>query len=161
MYKIPELQDLYFMSFYFTDPTHCKWWYDAEAFLFSLVNEPGWAPVKLNQTGSYYYNPVYAIYTCSYYGPTFGGGHDIYIANNAAYSSSSYSYLYTYRPPSGYGYGFSSFLAGSSHFTPDEIETFFIPEGEILLPFIYLFIIFYFTFNFNTYFLRTTKFFLK
>ena len=77
---------------------------------------------------------------CSSYGPTFGGGHDIYIANNAAYSSRSYSYHYTYGPPSGYGYGLSSFLAGSSYFTPDEIETFFIAEGEILLPFIYLLI---------------------
>ena len=129
-----------FMSSYFTDSTHCSWWYDAEAFLFSLGNEPGWVPVKLNQTGSYYYSPWNSIYSCSYYGPTFGGGHDIYIANNAAYSSSSYSYLYTYRPPSGYGYRGASLLAGSYHFTPDEIETFFykpfIPEGEILLPFI-------------------------
>ena len=129
-----------FTSSYFTDSTHCKWWYDAEAFLFSLVNKPGLAPVKMNQNGSYNYSPWYAIYSCSSYGPTFGGGHDIHIANYAAYSSSSYSYLWTYRPPSGYGYGASSFLAGSYTFTPDEIETFFyerfIPEGEILLPFI-------------------------
>ena len=128
------------MSSYFTDSTHCRYWYDAEAFLFSLGNEPGWMPVKLNQTGSYYYSPWNAIYSCSYYGPTFGAGHDIYIANNAAYLSSSYSYLYTYRPPSGYGYGGRSLLAGSYHFTPAEIETFFykpsIPEGEILSPFI-------------------------
>ena len=129
-----------FTSSYFTDSTHCTWWYDAEAFLFSLVNEPGWAPVKLNQTGSYYYSPWYAIYSCSYYGPTFGGGHDIYIADNAAYSSSSYSYHFTFRSPSGYGPGRSSFLAGSSYFTPDEIETFFyepfIQEGESFLPFV-------------------------
>ena len=151
-----------FTSSYFTDSTYCRYVYDSEAFLFSLVNQPGWAPVKLNQSGSHYHSgPQHAIYSCSYYGPTFGGGHDIYIANNAAYSSSSYSYHYTYSPPSGYGYGLSSFLAGSSYFTPDEIETFFILEGEILLPFIYLFIIYYFTFNFNTYFLRTTKFSLK
>ena len=149
-----------FTSSYFTDSTHCRWEYDSKAFLFSLVNQPGWAPVKLNPSGSYSLSQ-YSVYICSSYGPTFGGGHDIYIANNAAYSSSSYSYHYTYGPPSGYGYGPSSFLAGSSYFTPDEIETFFIPKGEILLPFIYLFIIYYFTFNFNTYFLRTTKFSLK
>lgn len=120
-----------FTSSYFTDSAYCRYGYDSEAFLFSLVNQPGWTPVKLNQSSGYS-----AIYICSYYGPTFGGGHDIYIANNAAYSSSSYSSFSTYIPPSGYGYGYSSFLAGSHHFTPDEIETFFfktfVPEGEIL-----------------------------
>ena len=125
-----------FTSSYLTDPTHCTWWYDAEAFLFSLVNEPGWAPVKLSQTGSpQHYNPWLAIYSCSYYGPTFGAGHDIYIASNAAYSSNSYSYLSMFFPQSGHGYDRSTFLAGSQYFTPDEIETFFfepfIPEGEI------------------------------
>ena len=120
---------------YFTDSTYCRYRYDSEAFIFSLLNEPGWAPVKLNQSRN-----SYSVFICSSYGPTFGVGHDIYIANNAAYSSSSYSYHYTYGPPSGYGYGYSSFLAGSPFFTPDEIETFFIAEGEILLPFIYLLI---------------------
>ena len=123
------------LSPYFADSTYCRYGYDSEAFLFSLVNEPGWAPVKLNQSGDNS-RRQYSIYSCSYYGPTFGGGHDIYIANNA-YSSSSYSSFYTYRPPSGYSSG-SSFLAGSYSFTPDEIETFFyktiIPEGEILFP---------------------------
>ena len=132
--------------FYFTELSYCRFGYDSEAFLFSLVNEPGWAPVKLNQTeAGYYSGPQYAIYSCSSYGPTFGGGHDIHIANNAAYSSSSYSYLITYTPPNGYGIGLSSFLAGSRYFAPNEIETFFykpfIPEGEILLPVIYLLLI--------------------
>ena len=27
--------------------------YDPQAFLFSLVNKPGWAPVKFGQTGKY------------------------------------------------------------------------------------------------------------
>lgn len=127
---------------YFTDSTHCRWGYDSEAFLFSFVNEPGWAPVKLNQSGYYAYaGPQYAIYSCSNYGPTFGAGHDIYIANNAAYSSSSRSNLYTFRPLS--GYGSTSFLAGSYYFTPDEIETFFyktfILEGEILFYFSFIY----------------------
>ena len=147
-----------FTSSYFTDSTYyCRYVNDSEAFLFSLINQPGGAPVKLNQSG-YSYRQQYSIYSCPHYGPTFGGGHDIYIASNAAYSSRSFSYHYTYSPPSGYGYGYSSFLAGSSYFTPDEIETFFIPEGEILLPFIYLFIILLLT---STHFLRTTKFSLK
>ena len=107
------------------------------------MNEPGWAPVKLNLSSGN--AAAQAIASCSNYGPTFGWGHDIYIANNAANSSSSYSSFYTYSPPSGYSSGRSSFLAGSSYFRPDEIETFFykafIPEGEIILSFIYLLLI--------------------
>jgi len=98
--------------------------YDSAAFLFSLVNKPGWQPLKVHQTGSL------SIYTCSSYGPTFGGGHDIYIANNAASNTNSYSNLGdTYSPPSGYSYGSSfsrSFLAGSYYyFRPDEVEVFY------------------------------------
>ena len=109
----------------------CQYRYDSSAFLFSLVNKPGWAPVKLPQTGqySYYRN---SIYDCSSYGPTFGGDHDIYVASHASSSSSSYTNLgHTYSAPSGYSYGNSfsyTFLHGQSNtnnFTPDEIETFY------------------------------------
>ena len=108
----------------------CQYHYDSQAFLFSLVNKPGWAPVKLPQTGTYSYYS-YSIYDCSSYGPTFGGGHDIYIANYASSNSYSAAYLgYAYSPPSGYNYGGTftyTFLAGGSsyNFTPDEVETFY------------------------------------
>ena len=103
--------------------------YDSKAlFLFSLVNKPGWAPVKLPQTGKYS-SSQYSIRFHSSYGPTFGGGHDIYISNSASSNSYSYSQLgYTYSPPSGYSYGSTfakTFLAGTSSFTPDEVETFY------------------------------------
>ena len=104
--------------------------YDSAAFLFSLVNKPGWQPLKLDQTGYYRY-PSYSrsIYSYYNYGPTFGGGHDIYIANNAASRTSSYSNLgHTYSPPPGYSYGSSftqSFLAGSYNFRPDQVEVFY------------------------------------
>ena len=102
-----------------------KYQYDSKAFLFSLVNKPGWAPVKLPQTGS----NSNSIRFQSSYGPTFGGGHDIYISNSASSNSHSYSDLgYTYRPPSGYSQGSTfarTFLAGTSSFTPDEVETFY------------------------------------
>ena len=106
----------------------CQYRYDSQAFLFSLVNKPGWAPVKLPQTGAYSYQG-YSIYACSSYGPIFGGGNDIYIANYASSSSSSYTHLgSTYSAPSGYSLGstFSNtFLAGTYNFTPDEVETFY------------------------------------
>ena len=102
--------------------------YDSQAFLFSLVNKPGWAPVKLPQTGQYS-SYRYSIFACSSYGPIFGGGHDIYIVNYASSSSSSCTALgYTYSAPSGYSLGstFSNtFLAGTYYFTPDEVETFY------------------------------------
>ena len=77
--------------------------YDSKAFLFSLVNKPGWAPVKLSQTGKHSSDKAYSIY--SSYGPTFGGGHDINIKSDASSNSNSYSNLgHTYSPPSGYSY---------------------------------------------------------
>ena len=106
-----------------------KYQYDSKAFLFSLVNKPGWAPVKLPQTGRYSSNRLYSVCFRSSHGPTFGGGFDIYISNSASSSSNSYSQLgYTYSPPSGHSYGSTfaqTFLAGTFYFTPDEVETFY------------------------------------
>ena len=105
--------------------------YDPQAFLFSLVNKPGWAPVKFNQR---YGLSSQSTYRC-YSGPTFGGGHDLRIY----FLHKSYSKLgHTYSPPSGYGLLGSNlaetFMAGSFHFNPDEIETFyyaaFTPQGR-------------------------------
>ena len=103
--------------------------YDSNAFLFSLVNKPGWAPVKLPQTGKYSSRRKYSISDNPSYGPTFGGGHDIHISNYASSNRNSYTNLGTeYSAPSGYGYGSTftqTFLAGTYYFTPDEIETFY------------------------------------
>ena len=113
----------------FPTGSSCQYRYDSQAFLFSLVNKPGWAPVKLPQTGTYSYYNRQSIYDCSDRGPNFGGGHDIDIVDYASTSSSSSTYLgYTYGPPSGYSYGSTpttTFLAGTYQFTPDEVETFY------------------------------------
>ena len=105
-----------------------KYQYDSKAFLFSLVNKPGWAPVKLPQTGRYS-SGANSVRFRSSYGPTFGGGFDIYISNSASSNSNSYSQLgHTYSPPSGHSYGSTfaqTFLAGTYLFTPDEVETFY------------------------------------
>ena len=93
------------------------------------MNKPGWASVKLSQTGQYSNRKSYSINSYSSYGPTFGGGHDINIKSDASSNSNSYSDLgHTYSPPSGYSYGSSfsrTFLAGTYKFTPDEVETFY------------------------------------
>ena len=106
-----------------------KYQYDSKAFLFSLVNKPGWAPVKLPQTGKYSFSRAHSVRFGSSYGPTFGGGHDIHILNSGSSSGNSHSNLgYTYGPPSGYSYSSTfakTFLAGTYSFTPDEVETFY------------------------------------
>ena len=78
------------------------------------------SPVKSNQL---------ALYTNAGYGPTFGAGHDIHIANNANANTGSYSnFGYYYQVPSGYSYGSTTrnLLAGTYQFTPDEVETFYL-----------------------------------
>ena len=102
-----------------------RYQYDSKAFLFSRVNKPGWAPVKLSQSGQYSHQKSTSMFSYSSYGPTFGGGHDINIKSYAP----SYSNLgHTYSPPSGYSYGTTfarTFLTGTYKFTPDEVETFY------------------------------------
>ena len=103
--------------------------YDSKAFLFSLVNKPGWAPHKLPQTGIASSRRAHSIYCVSSAGPSFGGGIDTYISNYASSNSNSHADLgWTYSLPSGYNYGSTfaeTFLAGTNAFTPDEIETFY------------------------------------
>ena len=106
----------------------CGRLYGSKTFLFSLVNKPGWAPVKLSPTGRYSSRDNF-ILSCSGYGPVFGGGYDIAIANYASSNTDSFANLgHTYSPPSGHSYGSSftkSFLAGSFKFQPNEVEMFY------------------------------------
>ena len=67
-----------------------------------------------------------AIYRKLSYGPTFGGGHDIYIANNANSNRDSYTGLgNTYTAPSEVQ-DENKILAGTFDFTPDEMEVFYL-----------------------------------
>ena len=114
---------------YFVVGSGSRYRYDSNAFLFSLVNKPGWAPVRLRQTGKYSSRRQHSIEDIPSYGPSFGGGHDIHITDFASSKRSSFSNLgYTYSPPSGYAYSSTfaqTFLAGTYVFTPGEIETFY------------------------------------
>ena len=93
-------------------------------FLFSFKNKDGLEPFKLHIK-----NYQHGIYGNSGYGPTFGSGHDIYIADGAGSNTNSYSNLgYNYVQVSGYKYGASdtqSLLAGSYNFQPHEVEVFY------------------------------------
>lgn len=71
---------------------------------------------------------VNSIYTGANYGPTFGGGHDIYISDNSNGNTSSYSNLgHGYTSANGYIYGSTqaqSLMAGSYSFQVTEIEVY-------------------------------------
>ena len=123
--KISQMSLLFHL--YFVVGSRSRYWYDSNAFLFSLVNKPGWAPVRLPQTGKYSSRRQHSIEDIPSYGPAFGGGHDM--SDFASSNRNSYSNLgYTYSPPSGYTYSGTfarTFLAGTYQFTPGEIETFY------------------------------------
>ena len=70
--------------------------------------------------------PKYAIYGYSGNGPTFGGGHDIRIHNNANGNINSYTnFGQSYPVPSGVR-NKNTILAGIKSFTPDEVEVFYL-----------------------------------
>ena len=125
--KFTEIVCDSFLPFCLLD-SNCGYLYSSKAFLFSLVNKPAWAPVKLSQTGKYS-SYRFSIYSCPSYGPIFGGGNDIWITNYASSNTNSLTTLgHTYSPPSGHSFGSSfttSFLAGSFKFQPDEVEVFY------------------------------------
>lgn len=95
-----------------------------DCFMFSLVNNSG-IPQTFSIITS---NKNFATYSYSTYGPTFGGGFDLYICSEANKYNSSYSNLgHTYNPPVGASYGSTkakNFLAGSYNFILTDLEVF-------------------------------------
>ena len=99
-----------------------KYKFDTNAFLFSLVNSYN-TSVKMNII-----QPQNAIYASSYYGPTFGGGHDLYVALDSSYAYSNLGHSYQ-LPSFLANYGVNSqqaqsFLAGSYNFQLVEVEVY-------------------------------------
>ena len=90
---------------------------DPCAFLFSLTNKDN-QPCKMRQI-----NTNKSILCCSSYGPTFGGGYDIYVCDSANTTPGSYSNLgHSYQHPQpSHGY---SYLAGTNQFKLSEIEVY-------------------------------------
>ena len=107
----------------------CCWSSASKAFIFSLYNVKGYNPVKMMQ----YRYQQYAMYMRSSYGPTFGGGHQIYISNDAINNQGSYTECgYTYSNPPGYSGWNCGFFTGSHYFTPSDIEVFYEIGSSIL-----------------------------
>ena len=93
------------------------------SFLFSLQNSDNLPPFtsRINHQ-----KKAYAIQRAPGSGPIFGGGFDVYIANNAGFNNKSLSnFGGTYILPPGYTFkqhNTQSLLAGSYYFTPSEVE---------------------------------------
>ena len=93
----------------------------SSSFIFSLRNKEGLGAFK-----SLVSDPSTAVYWRLGYGPTFGIGHDIHIANNANSNQKSYTRFGTsYSVPSGVQ-DRRTILAGTSYFTPNDWEVFYL-----------------------------------
>ena len=115
-------------------PGRCSSGYSSKAFIYSLTNNNGsghavYNPVKLRVKSDNYLPVSYqlAVYRCDLFGPTFGW-FDIFISNNSASNTGSRTYCgNSYPLPPGYSLSGSNctFYAGSSKFTPTDIEVFY------------------------------------
>ena len=82
------------------------------------MNPKGVAPTKMPLVKDQHY----AIYCDSDCGPTFGGGFDLHISNNANTSGKSYSILgYSYQLPTGQQ---NTFFTGARNFDVTDYEVF-------------------------------------
>jgi len=99
------------------------WGTTPNAFLFSLHNkQEGLGPFK-----SIVKWPSGATYSSINYGPTFGGGHDIYVSDNANTNGRSYTHFGHNYPVPGEVHGNGNdIFAGTNGFTPDAIEVFYL-----------------------------------
>jgi hypothetical protein len=93
---------------------------DQKSFIFSLIN-------KINKPLKIKWSKNNGIFCNQIYGPTFGGGHDIYITDKSNTNSSNHSNLcHSYTHPD-YTHGSNeaqSLLAGSYNFKVFEIEVY-------------------------------------
>lgn len=94
----------------------------SNAFIFSLRNSENLLPFKTVVTIT-----LQAIFKRKSSGPTFGGGHDLFVdLNNPKESPLSYSNLgHSYVPTVAQG-KLKTVLAGSAYFVLDEVEVFFL-----------------------------------
>ena len=97
------------------------------SFVYSLRNNDGLSPFKSTLKDE---NDQDEIHRHSGHGPTFGRGHDLYIASDAGSNTKSYTnFGRTYNLPHGYIYGETntkSLLGGSCYFTPSEVEVLYL-----------------------------------
>ena len=99
------------------------WGFTRKAFIFSISNKEELDPfvVEVRRPGG-------EIYRLSWYGPVFGD--DISIANNANSNSDSYASLGWYYAAPAAVQDRYTILAGTFHFSPDEVEVFYLDPTQ-------------------------------
>ncbi|KAL9951609.1 hypothetical protein ACROYT_G044304 [Oculina patagonica] len=90
-----------------------------DSFLFSLVNTSGLPPTKMPLIAG---QEEYAIYCDSSYGPIFGSGNDLCIADRPNSNSCSVKLNNSYQCPA--GQNATTFFTGNKYFTVSEMEVF-------------------------------------
>jgi hypothetical protein len=106
--------------------SNSKWKSSCRAFLFSIVNPAGLAPMKLPLTGESNNKAVWCSHSL---GPLFGLGYDLCIRDNCNTVKNSFSRFegsYTLPP----GQDGRTFLAGSQDFLVAEIEVFAVQQQQ-------------------------------
>ena len=99
------------------------WGFTRKAFIFSISNKEELDPFVVEVR-----RPYGAIYRVSGYGPVFG--YDIYIVNNANSNSKSYARLFNAYPAPAAVQDPDTILAGTFHFSPDEVEVFYLDSTQ-------------------------------
>jgi len=96
---------------------------DSTAFIFSLRRNGGLTNYKLPIQST---QVNYAIFGYASYGPTFGGGHDIFIRVQSNTNTGSYSNIHSYTPPTyPSGSNRTTFLTGGyKNWLTTEIEVY-------------------------------------
>ncbi|XP_048578080.1 uncharacterized protein LOC116617352 [Nematostella vectensis] len=98
------------------------WQSSSKSFLYTLCNKNGYRPEKLPLRDP---PDRIAIRDHTSCGPVFGGGGDLFIADNAGGNEESYTEPHTYaRPQGATSDGPCDVFAGTWSFTPDEMEVF-------------------------------------
>ncbi|XP_048578204.1 tripartite motif-containing protein 45-like isoform X2 [Nematostella vectensis] len=98
------------------------WQSSSRSFLFTLCNKNGYRPEKLPLRRTPDGCAICDYTSC---GPVFGGGSDLFIADNAGGNEESYTWSHTYARPQGApSDGRCDVFAGKYRFTPDEMEVF-------------------------------------
>jgi len=91
--------------------------YSTRSFIYSLRNNYGYGYFKNDINTNY----QYATYSYETYGPTFGCGHDIYVADYPNSNWNSYFSCCSYTSP----YCDSHIWTGNNNFCPDELEVYY------------------------------------
>ena len=110
-----------FVFCFFVSSGSAGYQYSTNTFLYSLKNYKGYGYFKKDITDGYY---DYATYSYYDHGPTFGGGNDMHIADNAGGNTNSYFNCRSYRRP----YCDYSIWVGTrygNNFRPDELEVYY------------------------------------